>query len=118
MKKIFTIILTLLICTSLSAAPLEKDGKERKPKKKAGKLEMLQKELIRGADTLTDAFLDTVVVKKALVVNDYSLIGIQYGAGLSSVMWNPRQEQKKFTNLCVCFLPASAKPTRLSVGNW
>ena len=77
MKKIFTIILTLLICTSLSAAPLEKDGKERKPKKKAGKLEMLQKELIRGADTLTDEFLDTVVVKKALVVNDYSLIGIQ-----------------------------------------
>lgn len=94
MKNIFTIILTLLICTTLSAVPLDKDRKERKPKKKAGKLEMLQKELIRGADTLTDEFLDTVVVKKALVVNDYSLIGIQYGAGLSSVMWNPRQEQK------------------------
>ncbi len=44
-------------------------------------------------DTLTNEFLDTLVIKKNLVVNDYSLIGVQYGVGLSQVMWNPRQEQ-------------------------
>ena len=46
------------------------------------------------ADTLTDAFLDTVQVKKKLRLNDYSLIGFQYGASLSQVMWNPTRQQK------------------------
>ena len=45
------------------------------------------------ADTLTNEYLDTLNVRKALVVNDYSLIGVQYGVGLSQVMWNPPQEQ-------------------------
>lgn len=93
MKKIFTVILMLAICVSSLADPANKERKERKPKKKLDKIEMLQKELRSGADTLTDEFLDTVVIKKSLVVNDYSLIGVQYGAGMSSVMWNPRQEQ-------------------------
>ena len=44
-------------------------------------------------DTLTDAFLDTVQVKKKLKLNDYSLLGVQYGASLSQVMWNPVQNQ-------------------------
>ena len=46
------------------------------------------------SDTLTDAFLDTVQVKKKLKLNDYSLIGLQYGAALSQVMWNPSQNQQ------------------------
>ena len=41
----------------------------------------------------TDEFLDTVQVKKSLKLNDYSMIGVQYGAGLSQVMWNPVQKQ-------------------------
>lgn len=45
------------------------------------------------ADTLTNEYLDTLNVRKSLVVNDYSLIGVQYGVGLSRVMWNPPQEQ-------------------------
>lgn len=45
------------------------------------------------ADTLTNEYLDTLNVRKALIVNDYSLIGVQYGVGLSRVMWNPPQEQ-------------------------
>ena len=94
MKKIITIILTLALCSSLCADAADKAQKERKPKQKPDKVELIKKELRSGADTLTNEFLDTVQVKKALVVNDYSLIGIQYGAGLSRVMWNPRQEQK------------------------
>ena len=49
---------------------------------------------IQILDTLTDEFLDTVKVEKKLRLNDYSLIGLQYGAGLSQVMWNPTQKQK------------------------
>jgi hypothetical protein len=41
----------------------------------------------------TDEFLDTVQVKKTLKLNDYSMIGVQYGAGLSQVIWNPVQKQ-------------------------
>lgn len=94
MKKIITIILTIALCSSFYAEAGEKGKKERKSRQKPDKLELVKKELTSGADTLTDEFLDTVTVKKALVVNDYSLIGFQYGAGLSRVAWNPRQEQK------------------------
>lgn len=44
-------------------------------------------------DTLTNEYLDTVNIKKKLSLNDYSMIGLQYGAGLSQVMWNPTQKQ-------------------------
>lgn len=44
--------------------------------------------------TWTDEFLDTVQVKKKLKLNDYSMIGVQYGAALSQVVWNPVQNQK------------------------
>ena len=71
MKK--TLILTILlgICSLVSA----------------------QKHEIQIVDTLTNEFLDTVTVKKKLKLNDYSMIGVQYGAGLSQVMWNPAQNQ-------------------------
>ena len=45
-------------------------------------------------DSLTDEYLDTVVVKKKLKLNDYSLLGVQYGTSLSQVMWNPSQKQQ------------------------
>jgi hypothetical protein len=43
---------------------------------------------------ISDDVLDTINVKKKTVINDYSLIGIQYGAGLSQVMWNPTRKQQ------------------------
>ena len=49
--------------------------------------------LVMDVSSITDEQLDTIDVKKKLVVNDYSMIGIQYGAGLSQVMWNPSQKQ-------------------------
>lgn len=53
-----------------------------------------QKEITIIHDTLPDSVLDTMTVKKRTVINDYSLIGIQYGVGLSQVMWNPSQKQE------------------------
>lgn len=41
----------------------------------------------------TNEFLDSLDVRKKLVINDYSMFGISYGANLSQVMWNPRQKQ-------------------------
>ncbi len=94
MKKLIAIILTVSLFSCFYADAADRDRKERKSKEKESRLELLKKELVSGADTLTNEFLDSIEVKKALVVNDYSLIGLQYGAGLSRVMWNPRQEQK------------------------
>lgn len=48
---------------------------------------------ISFTDTLTNEYLDTVSVRKKLNLNDYSMIGVQYGATLSQVMWNPSQSQ-------------------------
>ena len=53
-----------------------------------------QKSEIKILDTLTNEFLDTVTVKKKLKLNDYSMLGVQYGATLSQVMWNPSQNQQ------------------------
>ena len=53
-----------------------------------------QKKDIDLKDIYTNEFLDTVTVKKKLKLNDYSMIGVQYGATLSSVMWNPSQKLK------------------------
>lgn len=41
----------------------------------------------------TDLQLDTMSMKKVLVINDYTMAGVQYGVGLSRVMWNPAHKQ-------------------------
>ncbi len=43
--------------------------------------------------TLKDSDLDSIDVKKKLIINDYSLVGVQYGAGVNRTYWNPRVEQ-------------------------
>ncbi len=68
------------------------EEKVRKGKAKVKKMDV-KKFIYEAEDTLTNEFLDSLSIKKSLVVNNYSLIGVQYGAGLSQVMWNPRQEQ-------------------------
>jgi hypothetical protein len=47
-----------------------------------------------AVDSIPDEILDTIKISKKTFINDYSLIGIQYGAGLSQVMWNPSQKQE------------------------
>lgn len=43
---------------------------------------------------IPDIVLDTMTVSKKTFINDYSMIGVQYGAGLSQVVWNPTTMQK------------------------
>lgn len=44
-------------------------------------------------DTITNEYLDTLTIGKNVMINDYSLLGFQYGVGLSRVAWNPTQKQ-------------------------
>lgn len=80
MKRI-TIILTVLFGLSC----IMTDARERAK-------DTLNVE-IAISETLTDEFLDSYEIKKKLVLNDYSMIGIQGGVGLSQVMWNPKYRQ-------------------------
>ena len=41
-------------------------------------------------DTLTNEFLDSLEIKKKVSINDYTMVGVQYGVGLSKVMRNPK----------------------------
>ncbi len=66
----------------------------KKGRKKLEKINV-KKFIYEADDTLTNEFLDSLKINKTLVVNNYSLIGVQYGVGLSQVMWNPVQEQSK-----------------------
>lgn len=61
-------------------------------------------------DALKDSDLDSLNVKRKLEINNYSMIGIQYGAGLSRVNWNPRVEQD------MVFLPYSIGITYTKYG--
>jgi hypothetical protein len=46
-----------------------------------------------SADVMTNEFIDSLDVRKKLVINDYSMIGVTYGVNLSQVTWNPSQKQ-------------------------
>jgi len=52
-----------------------------------------------GKDTLvtySDSYLDTVKVERKFVINDYSLIGVEYGAAANYTLFSPRQLQTYF----------------------
>ena len=74
MKKLITAILILLTSIRIDAqTQLLPDG--------------------LTVEKYTNEFLDTLNVKKNLVINDYSMFGVTYGVNLSRVTWNPRQNQ-------------------------
>jgi len=71
---------------SVATAPSVKDDTKKKSRK----------DLKKETDTLVfdRMYLDTVVIKKKNVINDYSMIGVQYGAGIASATFNPSREQR------------------------
>ncbi len=84
MKKI-SIIFSLL----LFLVPFCMHSQERRKEIRYAKDKVV--EIIE--DTVTNEYLDTLNIGKNVMINDYSLIGFQYGVGLSSVAWNPTQKQ-------------------------
>lgn len=56
--------------------------------------------LLHKTDTVADVsvtfskeYLDTVNVNRKIIINDYSLIGVEYGFGMSRMMFNPDKKQ-------------------------
>ena len=75
---------------SLSTTPaVDTDKKAAKPSKPS------KKDLKASTQSeFPDLYLDTVTVKKAAAINDYTMLGLQYGMALSDVWWNPSTSHK------------------------
>lgn len=95
MKKF--IILFLFLVSALAA-----NGQE--------KIEIEEITSMKQVAALRDSDLDSIDVKQKLFINDYTMIGIQYGAGVCRTFWNPRVEQD------LAFVPANIGVTYTRYG--
>ena len=105
MKKLIIIISGILVCCSLlgqSSDSLRMAGRKAADKpvlskpvssKKIKDIRVKAEDTVMMDDTLTNEFLDTLNIRRKTKINDYSLIGVHYGVGLSRVMFNPTQKQ-------------------------
>ena len=62
----------------------------------AGRLDSLTAASLDSIDLVplfSDEYLDTVKMKKAKSINDYTMIGVQYGVSLSQMRFNPTKRQ-------------------------
>ena len=95
MRRLSILILLLGIAISLSAQQAQPVGRlEGRPVQNKQKVVATDEIVMMDVSALTDEQLDTIDVKKKLVINDYTMFGVQYGVGLSQVMWNPSQKQE------------------------
>lgn len=60
----------------------------------AQNIEFADEYTLADIQAMSNAQLDTINVKKKLNINDYTMFGVQYGVGLSQVLWNPTQKQE------------------------
>ncbi|MGN1232131.1 MAG: porin family protein [Candidatus Cryptobacteroides sp.] len=113
-RKILYIISALLL---LCLIPLNSEAKKQKKAmadstatsvSDTSKLEVVADSLAGRIDSLavtepldsidlvplfSDEYLDTVKMKKAKAINDYTMIGVQYGVSLSQMRFNPGKKQ-------------------------
>ena len=95
MKRLFILILLSGIGFTLSAQQAQPVRRlEGRPVLNKQKVVASDEIVMMDVSALTDEQLDTIDVKKKLVINDYTMFGVQYGVGLSQVMWNPSQKQE------------------------
>lgn len=95
MRRLSILILLLGLGLSLSAQQTQPVGRlEGRPVQNRQKVVATDEIVMLDVSALTDEQLDTIDVKKKLVINDYTMFGVQYGVGLSQVMWNPSQKQE------------------------
>lgn len=78
LKRIIAIVLALTV--GLASAAMEKADSLSLPK----------------AIEYTDEYLDSVSLKKKFIVNDYSLIGVEYGATANMMSFNPPRNSTYF----------------------
>lgn len=95
MRRLFILILLSGIGFTLSAQQVQPVGRlEGRPVQNKQNVVATDEIVMMDVSALTDEQLDTIDVKKKLVINDYTMFGVQYGVGLSQVMWNPTQKQE------------------------
>lgn len=56
-----------------------------------------EKLVIKSEKEYSDEFLDTVKINNKISINDYTMIGVQYGMSLSQTMFNPTKKQGMVT---------------------
>lgn len=93
MKKVYILIVLLTLGLTTSGQQMTR-RQQPAPKQQPQTVKVSDELLLKDVQALTDEQLDTINVKKKLVINDYTMVGVQYGAGLSQVMWNPSQKQE------------------------
>ena len=84
MKKLFLSL--LLILTVLPALSQEKPKRSLFPVKRHPKVEKVSK--------YPDSYLDTVNLSRKLLLNDYAMIGVEYGVSRNSMIFTPRFMQQ------------------------
>ncbi len=100
LQKIFYILAAtaVLALTGIPAAKaqlppgmtVEEEDKEPEQHADTSGLDMVTLDI----DSLSDSFLDSLDLNRDIPINDYTMIGFQYGVGISQVSWNPSMEQK------------------------
>ena len=100
MKKFITIAFVALFSGTISAQTLIRDSVRVDMPDTVSRVLPLKDSsfTITGDFEYSDEFLDTVKVRKKLIINDYSMIGVQYGVALSQVMFNPTKKQGMLMN--------------------
>lgn len=100
MKKFITIAFVALFSGMISAQTLIRDSVRVDMPDTVSRVLPLKDSsfTITGDFEYSDEFLDTVKIRKKLIINDYSMIGVQYGVALSQVMFNPTKKQGMLMN--------------------
>lgn len=100
MKKFITIAFVSLFSGTISAQTLIRDSvRVEMPDTVSSVLPLKDSSFTITRDfEYSDEFLDTVKIRKNLIINDYSMIGVQYGVALSQVMFNPTKKQGMLMN--------------------
>ena len=100
MKKFITIAFVALFSGTISAQTLIRDSVRVDMPDTVSRVLPLKDSsfTITGDFEYSDEFLDTVKIRKKLIINDYSMIGVQYGVALSQVMLNPTKKQGMLMN--------------------
>lgn len=93
MRRFIITVLLSGACIALNAQQTKPVARLEGRPVQTKKATLSQDMVLKDVDAITDAELDTINVKKKLEINDYVMLGVQYGAGLSQVMWNPSQKQ-------------------------
>lgn len=113
MRKLIIIVGTaLFLCTNALAQTVAEDSvvvampdsTESSPrlipsvKKKHLKKAAKDTLTLKASREYTDEYLDTVKVAKKFSINDYTMVGFQYGYTLSQMMFNPTKRQGMLMN--------------------